>query len=374
MSANTENFYLNCKLTLQAPSQSLLPIHLVILSLTIKEETLRECCITFQINPELYRQIDTEALFNLKSELRGSFSNGDFQPEPSIEIQATLQPDLIPQLTKYSNNSDALVAYLQNLCQEEPHNPLLLSENWLALYVKQKQESGETGYSTFWSYINPSMLAQENISKEEMGEVIVDFFQDWFDANLSGMSQEDFFESFEDITKSFEEFIDITLASTKETVSSTFEGLTNVTNNKLGQDSTIFDAILSFFLEEDWQYTKIKGETLLHLIFQGRNSKWDCYAKAREKEKQMIFYSICPMKVPASQRLAMAELLTIVNYGIIIGNFEMNFANGEISYKTSIDVEGDRLSFALIKKLVYTNVTVMDEYLSEIISAIKSEY
>lgn len=54
------------------------------------------------------------------------------------------------------------------------------------------------------------------------------------------------------------------------------------------------------------------------------------------------------------------------------GNFEMDFEDGEIRYKTSIDVEGESLSFALIKKLVYANVTMMDEYLPGIIAAIKS--
>jgi len=48
---------------------------------------------------------------------------------------------------------------------------------------------------------------------------------------------------------------------------------------------------------------------------------------------------------------------------MIIGNFELDFAEGEVAYKTSIDVEGDRLSFALIQQLVYANVTMMDKYL-----------
>lgn len=66
----------------------------------------------------------------------------------------------------------------------------------------------------------------------------------------------------------------------------------------------------------------------------------------------------------------MAEYLTRVNSDIVIGNFELEFGDGEIRYKTSIDVEDDRLSFALIKQLVYANVTMMDEYISGIMSVI----
>jgi hypothetical protein len=52
------------------------------------------------------------------------------------------------------------------------------------------------------------------------------------------------------------------------------------------------------------------------------------------------------------------------------GNFELDFSEREIRYKTSIDVDGDTLSSALIKGLVYANVTMMDEYLPGIMSVI----
>jgi hypothetical protein len=47
----------------------------------------------------------------------------------------------------------------------------------------------------------------------------------------------------------------------------------------------------------------------------------------------------------------------------VLGNFELDFDNGEICYKTSIDITDDRFNFALIQQLVYTNITIMDQYL-----------
>ncbi|MBW4457888.1 MAG: YbjN domain-containing protein [Nostoc indistinguendum CM1-VF10] len=41
-----------------------------------------------------------------------------------------------------------------------------------------------------------------------------------------------------------------------------------------------------------------------------------------------------------------------------------------MKYKTSIKIEGDRLRSALIQRVVYANVTMMDEYLSGILSVI----
>ena len=46
-----------------------------------------------------------------------------------------------------------------------------------------------------------------------------------------------------------------------------------------------------------------------------------------------------------------------------LGNFELDYTDGEIRYKTSIDVTNAQLSSALIQTLVYTNLAMMDEYL-----------
>jgi hypothetical protein len=55
---------------------------------------------------------------------------------------------------------------------------------------------------------------------------------------------------------------------------------------------------------------------------------------------------------------------------LIIGNFEMSYETGDLRYKTSIDVEGDRLTPALVKQLVYSNVAAMDFYLPSIMTTI----
>ncbi|PHM08985.1 YbjN domain-containing protein [Nostoc sp. 'Peltigera malacea cyanobiont' DB3992] len=135
-------------------------------------------------------------------------------------------------------------------------------------------------------------------------------------------------------------------------------------------DGSIFEAIINFFQADNWPFVQLPGQPALQIPFQGENGKWNCYARARSEQNQFVFYSICPVNVPENKRLAVAEFLTRANSGMIIGNFELDFTDGEISYKTSIDVEGDRLSFALIQRVVYANVTMMDEYLPGIMSVI----
>jgi len=130
----------------------------------------------------------------------------------------------------------------------------------------------------------------------------------------------------------------------------------------------IFDAVVRFFREDDWLFEQLPGKPILRLGFRGKNGAWNCYAQAREAQHQFVFYSILDVNVPPNRRQAMAEFLTRANYGLVIGNFEMDFNDGEVRYKTSIDVEGDRLTSALIKQMVYINVLMMDRYLPGIMS------
>jgi hypothetical protein len=136
---------------------------------------------------------------------------------------------------------------------------------------------------------------------------------------------------------------------------------------------SIFQAIVNFFKEDNWLFAQIKKQSALRLAFEGKNGKCDCYAQARETQQQFVFYSVCPVKVPKPKLGAVGEFINRANSGMIIGNFELNFAVEEIRYKTSIDVEGDRLTSALIKRLVYANVMMMDEYLPGIRSVIEGD-
>ncbi len=124
----------------------------------------------------------------------------------------------------------------------------------------------------------------------------------------------------------------------------------------------IYNALLRFF-DEGWFFAQNDEEQFLRLFYDGRNGKWDAYAQAREAQAQFVFYSVYPQLISDHQRPPMAELLTRINYGLILGNFEMDYADGEVRYKTSIDVDhSEELTAALIKPVVFANLGTMDKY------------
>ena len=366
METTTENYQLNSDLTLTTSSSgSPLFVRAVALALTQENNQLIEYRLSFKVSPELYQRIDSEALFNLKPQVRGSLRGGEFLPELDILIEAMLKPNLLPSLGVDATTFEEAASYILNLNQEQPDAPLLLTENWLGLSVTQPLESGETGYRTFWNYISPSAIAQAGSSSEEISDKIVNFFQEWTQTSMSGMTDKAHLEMLEEMVNFLKELADF--------VPDTFTQKIQAGLKPTFRGGQILEAIINFFTEDDWSYTKIQGEPTLSLAFQGENGKWICYAKSRTEQAQFVFYSICPVNAPENKRSSVAEFITRANYGTIIGNFELDYTDGEIRYKTSIDVEGSNLTFPLIKQLVYANVTMMDEYLPGIVSVIEGD-
>ena len=132
----------------------------------------------------------------------------------------------------------------------------------------------------------------------------------------------------------------------------------------------ISDAMVQFFTDEEWNFLPVQGQSILQMGFMGKNGSWACYAQALDEYQRFSYHSVMESNVPEDKRQAVAEFLTRVNFGLFLGNFEMDFSDGELRYKTSIDVQDGALTQEMIRKLVYSNVMLMDKYLPGIMSVI----
>ena len=137
-------------------------------------------------------------------------------------------------------------------------------------------------------------------------------------------------------------------------------------SNSVPQNDTSlqpFDALGQFLEADGWYPQRIGDKNVYRVGFAGQNGQMTCFATIFEEHDQFLFYAIAPLKVPEAARPAAAEFITRANYGLRIGNFEMDFSDGEVRYKTSLDFEGETLTAGLIKNAIYPAVQTMDRYL-----------
>jgi hypothetical protein len=148
--------------------------------------------------------------------------------------------------------------------------------------------------------------------------------------------------------------------------------LASLAQDKPQTRGKIYAAVLKYVQDKGWKFSENPGKATISLGFKGDNGSFDCLASAREAQEQLVFYSICPLKVPADKRAAMGEFIVRVNDNLIVGNLDMHWDSGTVTYRTSIDVEGDRLTPALIKHVIGLNILTIDKYLPGITAVLNN--
>jgi hypothetical protein len=122
-------------------------------------------------------------------------------------------------------------------------------------------------------------------------------------------------------------------------------------------------AVAEFLDEQGWEYEPAPEGDVLAFLFRGDRAQWTCYCEAIEAHDRVAFYSVAPFNIPEETRPAVMEFITRANHGLIIGNFELNLADGEVRYKTSLDVKGSGLTPALAGRAIIPNLHAMNTYL-----------
>lgn len=411
------------KLFLHDPLGNKFSVQAVQIALTQQEDDIQkgiltECRLKYWVNWDIYQQIESLALFNFDGQLRGAMSNGDFLPELEVEITTLLRPDLLDELAIPIHSAATIAAYLEKLSQEEQTHQLLSTESWILLSAQQQQPQGVVQYRTVWDYLDWGAIASDNLQIEIddwLLKAISNFIKDatfpllttdTANSEINPQLVESSTQLIETVftlapslfsnDKSAKEqfvneiahvFTESLQAQLSEQLKQAFdqnavELFFSLPNQNLSEianapqptsANTIFNTALHFFQAENWTINQLPDQPILHLNFEGESGQWQCYAQAREIQQQFIFYSLLPIKAPESKRQAVAEYITRVNYNIIIGNFEFDFSDGEIRYKTSICVEETHLNLALIRQIVYSNLLNTDKYFPGILQVIAGD-
>jgi len=133
---------------------------------------------------------------------------------------------------------------------------------------------------------------------------------------------------------------------------------------------SLLDQLKRVFVENGWPYAEVTGAPVLVSELEGPEGRWDFYAQAVEDKHLVLLYSISRDRVPEERRREVSDFLTRANYGLADGNFELDFEDGEVRYKTAVHVPGDQLDGLLVRRLVRSNGLALETYLPSIGSVI----
>jgi hypothetical protein len=125
--------------------------------------------------------------------------------------------------------------------------------------------------------------------------------------------------------------------------------------------TTLFDRVVDFFERDGW--SPVVEDGYLTCRFAGEHGQWPVYTSILEDAERIVVYSVFGEHVADHARRGISELFIRINFGLLVGSFDLDLDDGEARFRTSLDIEGGEPTDGLLRQLVYANVTTMDEYL-----------
>jgi hypothetical protein len=103
-------------------------------------------------------------------------------------------------------------------------------------------------------------------------------------------------------------------------------------------------------------------QPLLALRFVTDDAEWATFVEVREQPPRLAIYSSYPERAEPEARAELAELLTRINYGMYVGNFELDLDDGSVRFKTSLELADVELTAALFDRLLTVNLDEAKRY------------
>lgn len=112
-------------------------------------------------------------------------------------------------------------------------------------------------------------------------------------------------------------------------------------------------------------------QTVLRLGIALENAKTDCVIDIRIQDKIVAVFTICPVSIPENGRKQIAEFITMANFGLILGCFEMDMNDGELRFKSSFLFEDEESQSEIVfKQHLFTSLSMMDRYFPGIMAVL----
>lgn len=128
------------------------------------------------------------------------------------------------------------------------------------------------------------------------------------------------------------------------------------------------DVVVDYFKQQEWNHDLDAEHQRLRSEFETELGDISLFVSAEQERKLCFVVSILPVRCPAGRRHHCAEVLSRLNYGMLLGCFEMDFDSGRIHFKTSAPFGESGLDPETVGSLVGCNLSMMKQCMEGILS------
>ena len=129
--------------------------------------------------------------------------------------------------------------------------------------------------------------------------------------------------------------------------------------------NSLIECVIQFFEKQGWMYERQESGLFVSSITNNEHD-WTLLVCTDSDQDLCIVYSVMPDTVPIDKRTAVAQQLSQVNYNLALGNFEIDLEDGELRFRTSLDLAGTQDKSPLIETLILANVGIMADWIEKL--------
>ncbi len=119
---------------------------------------------------------------------------------------------------------------------------------------------------------------------------------------------------------------------------------------------------------------RVQGMPVINLPVDSASGKLNLYLHSHEAAHRLFVYTRPQdLPVPQDRITVLAEFLTRANFGLPLGNFEIDLNDGEFNFKNSIDIADGELTPKMVQTLVVFSLECLNRYLPGIRAVIGGE-
>jgi hypothetical protein len=123
------------------------------------------------------------------------------------------------------------------------------------------------------------------------------------------------------------------------------------------------DALASALMKDGVSLEPLSDASAVRVSGVGRTDTFDVVVQWSDEDQTVSAYAVGTHAVPPEQRPGVMELVTRLNFGLVIGCFELDVDDGELRFRASVDLEGSSQEPALLKNLVFAAAASFGRYL-----------
>ncbi|ARU30561.1 hypothetical protein CAP31_01945 [Sulfuriferula sp. AH1] len=110
--------------------------------------------------------------------------------------------------------------------------------------------------------------------------------------------------------------------------------------------------------------TRVPNLPVINLPIDSENGKLNMFVHSHEEAHRIFVYTRPQdLLVPIERIGALTEFLTRANYGLPLGNFEIDMNDGEMNFKNSLDIGDGVLTIKMVQTLIVFSLECLNRYL-----------